>query len=204
MSGLALTFSAAGRPPQEQNQHPSVTHRKGLKTRKTWKWISLPNSYASFPLKATKMRAHSLLPSSHRHPSFHPSRVTGPPGSILSATAYPWEKVVERHRVTWLLKTVSATRMKYTALQQKGHPADPLTSESQLKTEGNLVTPSVAPVTVKYVCKTVGGCMESLQSIRCEQQNWEGVGTCKASGAGVRCKCNQNRLYAAYMKFSKN
>lgn len=47
--------------------------------------------------------------------------------------------------------------MKHTALQQNGHPADPLTSESQLKTESNLVTPSAAPVTVRYVCKTVGG-----------------------------------------------
>lgn len=112
---------------------------------------------------------------------------------------------MERHRVTWLLKTVSAARIKYTALQQNGHPADPLTSESQLKTESNLVTPSAAPVTVRYVCKTVGGCcIKSLQSIRCGQQNWEGVGTCKAIGAGVGCECNQNRLYAAHMKFSKN
>lgn len=61
MSGLALSLPAAVRPPQEQNQHSSVTHQEGLKTRKTRKWISLPNSYASFPLKATKTRAHTLL-----------------------------------------------------------------------------------------------------------------------------------------------
>lgn len=46
--------------------------------------------------------------------------------------------------------------------------------------------------------------MESLQSIGCGQQNWEGVETCKAFGAKVGCECNQNKLYAAYMKFPKN
>lgn len=48
---------------------------------------------------------------------------------------------MERRRVTWLLKTVNASGMKYTALQQNAHPADPLTSESRVKTERDLVTP---------------------------------------------------------------
>lgn len=162
---MALNLSVAVRPPQEQNQHSSVTHQEGLKTRKTQKWISLPNFYASFPLKATKTRAHTLLPASHRQPSFCPSRVTKPPGSILCATASPWEKVVERRRVTWLLKTVNVARMKYTALQQNAHPADPLTSESRVKTERDLVTPQWHLSLSDPCARQCGGVMHGIFTI---------------------------------------
>lgn len=162
MFGLALNLSAAVSPPQEQNQHSSVTHQKEFKTRNAWHCLALTHSSDSFPLEATKMHSYTVPPS-YRQPSFCLNSIIESPGSTLSATAFPWEKPVEKDKVTCLLKTVRAARVKCTPTRQDSHAAHPLTSDSRLKTESNLATHSTAPVTVTPTSMQDGGgcCMES-------------------------------------------